>query len=98
MNIELTSENIFTYIKISGIFPKYPITRIRLKKPWSTEPRKSKFLAQYFLTFPEKNNPHKISYTFSKKPTQPKFLIFFRVRLEESIIRLTKFPILFSKN
>ena len=31
--------------------------------------------AENFLYFPEKTRPTKISYTFSKNPTQPKFLI-----------------------
>ena len=76
MNTELTSENIFTYIKISDIFPKYPTTRIRLKKPWSTKPRKSKFLAQDFLTFPKKTTHIKFLILSRKNQPNQNFLYF----------------------
>ena len=58
------------------LFLKIPTTRMRLKNPRPTKPRKPDFLTQKcFIVFSPKNNSTKVSYPFSKKPTQPKFII-----------------------
>ena len=68
---------------------------IENKRNTHTQSQQAKYMEQpsapkFSYSFPKKNNPTKISCTFSKKPT-------LRICLKEPIIRPTKFIMLFLK-